>query len=123
MKERGARGAVEDLVLTWLAAFRKKRSIALYMSDALGAFGRVSAVDLMAKLHCRISGDVFGRISAAELIAKLHDRGITGDLHDAIQSWSRTRSAQNVGKSPMPWPSKPWCSRPLGSAVAEHFLC
>ena len=42
-KKRGARDAILFLVLPWLAAFREKASVALYMSDVSGAFDRVSA--------------------------------------------------------------------------------
>ena len=75
VKERGARDAVAYLVLAWLAAFREKRSIALYMSDVSGAFDRVSA---------------------ERLIAKLRARGIPEDLQDMIQSWLRKRSAHVI---------------------------
>ena len=47
IKERGARDAVAYLVLAWLAAFREKASIALYMSDVSGAFDQVSVARLM----------------------------------------------------------------------------
>ena len=75
VRERGARDAVAYLVLAWLAAFREKGSIALYMSDVSGAFDRVSAKRLMAKLRAR---------------------GIPEDLHDTIQSWLRKRSAHVI---------------------------
>ncbi len=75
VKERGARDAVAYLVLAWLAAFKEKASIALYMSDVSGAFDRVSA--------CR-------------LLDKLRAKGMPDDLIKIIQSWLRQRSARVI---------------------------
>ena len=75
LKQRGARDALAYLVLSWLAAFREKASIALYMSDVSGAFDRVSS----------------GR-----LLAKLRARGMPQDLLSIIASWLRKREAQVV---------------------------
>ena len=75
VKERGARDAVAYLVLAWLAAFKEKASIALYMSDVSGAFDRVSA--------CR-------------LLEKLRAKGMPDDLIKVIQSWLRQRSARVI---------------------------
>ena len=75
VKERGARDAVAYLVLAWLAAFKEKASIALYMSDVSGAFDRVSA--------CR-------------LLDKLRAKGMPDDLIKVIQSWLRQRSARVI---------------------------
>ena len=63
------------LVLAWLAAFREKAGIALYMSDVSGAFDRVS-VD--------------------RLLEKLLARGMPEDLLEVIQSWLRKRSAHVI---------------------------
>ena len=75
VKERGARDAVAYLVLAWLAAFKEKASIALYMSDVSGAFDRVSA---------------------SRLLSKLRAKGIPEDLLKVIQSWLRKRRAQVI---------------------------
>ena len=75
LKQRGARDALAYLVLSWLAAFREKASIALYMSDVSGAFDRVSS----------------GR-----LLAKLRAQGMPQDLLSIIASWLRKREAQVV---------------------------
>ena len=74
-KGRGARDAVAYLVLSWLMAFREKASIALYMSDVSGAFDRVSA---------------------QRLVAKLKARGMPDDVMDVIQSWLRKRTANVI---------------------------
>ena len=74
-KERGARDAVAYLVLSWLMAFKEKASIALYMSDVSGAFDRVSAPRLLAKLRAR---------------------GMPEDVVDVIQSWLRKRTAHVI---------------------------
>ena len=75
LKQRGARDALGYLVLSWLAAFREKASIALYMSDVSGAFDRVSS---------------------GKLVAKLRARGMPQDLLSIIASWLRKREAQVV---------------------------
>ena len=75
VKERGARDAVAYLVLAWLAAFREKASIALYMSDVSGAFDRVSA---------------------CHLIEKLQAKGLPGDLINVVRSWLRQRRARVI---------------------------
>ena len=74
-KERGARDAVAYLVLSWLRAFKEKASVALYMSDVSGAFDRVSATRLLAKLQAR---------------------GMPDDVIKVIQSWLRKRTANII---------------------------
>ena len=63
------------LVLSWLAAFKEKASVALYMSDVSGAFDRVSA---------------------SRLLEKLGARGIPEDLYAVIKSWLRKRLAHVI---------------------------
>ena len=75
LKHRGARDALAYLVLSWLAAFREKASVALYMSDVSGAFDHVDAKRLLAKLRAR---------------------GLPRDLLSIIASWLRKRKAQVV---------------------------
>ena len=50
-KERGARDAVLFFVLSWLHAFGLSFRVALYLSDVSGAFDRVKADRLVAKLR------------------------------------------------------------------------
>ena len=74
-KERGARDALAYLMLAWLAAFREKASIALYMSDVSGAFDRVSVARLMSKLRAR---------------------GAPEDILAVIESWLRKKRAHVI---------------------------
>ena len=50
-KERGARDLLALLMLTWLVGFDKGRKYCLYCSDVSGAFDRVKAERLTAKLR------------------------------------------------------------------------
>jgi hypothetical protein len=52
-KGRGARDAVAQLVLTWIAALARGNKIGVYCSDVSGAFDRVNAVRLIAKLRSK----------------------------------------------------------------------
>ena len=47
---RGARDALLFLVMSWLRAFAMRQRVAVYCSDVAGAFDRVSATRLCAKL-------------------------------------------------------------------------
>ena len=53
MPERGARHALAQLVLTWISMFSKRRKIAMYCSDVLGAFDKVNSRRLPGKLRAR----------------------------------------------------------------------
>ena len=83
-KKRGACDAIAYLVLSWLAAFKEKASVALYMSDVSGAFDRVSAQRLLEKLRARgMPEDVLGcHQFVASQAAKFHRgwQGIGGDV-------------------------------------------
>jgi hypothetical protein len=52
-KERGARDALAHLALVWLTALSKGRKVAVYCSDVSGAFDKVNADRLVAKLRAR----------------------------------------------------------------------
>jgi hypothetical protein len=52
-KERGARDALAHLVMVWLKTLAKGKKIAVYCSDVSGAFDRVSAQRLLAKLAAK----------------------------------------------------------------------
>ena len=53
MRERGARDALAQLVLTWISMFGKQRKIAVYCSDVSGAFDKVNSRMLLRKLRAR----------------------------------------------------------------------
>ena len=67
----GARDAILFLVLSWLAAFKEKASIADYMSDVSGAFDCVSAPRRLKKTAPQ-------------------------DVLDVISSWLRNRTANVI---------------------------
>ena len=74
-KGRGARDALAYLVLSWIEAFSRKSSFALYMSDVSGAFDRVSS---------------------KRLIQKLRAKGAPNDLLKLLSSWLRQRVAEVI---------------------------
>ena len=72
---RGARDALAYLVLTWVTALSKCRKVAVYCSDVSGAFDKVDAKRLLAKLRAQ----------------RVHENVIS-----IIASWLRRRSAYVV---------------------------
>ena len=72
---RGARDALAMLVLKWIVALAQGKRIAVYCSDVSGAFDRVSADRLVAKLKAK----------------KLHHQIIK-----VLASWLRQRTARIV---------------------------
>ena len=53
MPERSARGALAQLVLTWIYLIEKKRKVAVYCSDVFGAFDNGNSQRLTQKLRAR----------------------------------------------------------------------
>ena len=51
MKGRGARDALAFLVMSWILALNRRKSVAVYCSDVSGAFDRVRAERLLEKLR------------------------------------------------------------------------
>ena len=72
-KERGARDALAHLVLTWIKALACNRKVAVYCSDVSGAFDRVKA---------------------ERLIAKLRSKKLRNEVIDVLASWLRQRTAR-----------------------------
>ena len=66
----GSRDAVAYLMLIWLKGFQEKCRFALYMSDVSGAFDRVSADRLIAKLRARQVPDDLLKVLASWLKAR-----------------------------------------------------
>ena len=64
-RAHGARDALALYVIRWIHAFNRGRKIALYCSDVLGAFDRVSSQQLLDKLSsCGIHTDVLGVLAS-----------------------------------------------------------
>ena len=66
-KERGARGALALLMLTWLDAFRRRKRVGVYCSDVSGAFDRVDCKRMEQKLKARRIPDPMTRILSSWL--------------------------------------------------------
>jgi hypothetical protein len=73
LPERGARDALAVMVTTWLLGFQRGRKFGLYCSDVSGAFDKVDA---------------------ARLVAKLRAKGFQENILRVIASWLQKRSAQ-----------------------------
>ena len=71
-KQRGARDLLALLVLTWLVGFEQGRKFCLYCSDVSGAFDRVKA---------------------ERLVAKLQQKGVPEKWVKLFRSWLRARKA------------------------------
>ena len=74
-KKRGARDVLALLALKWVSILDKGRKIAIYCSDVSGAFDKVSAM---------------------RMIAKLQAKGIHPDIIGVIGSWLEARRASVV---------------------------
>ena len=70
--ERGARDALAVMMCTWLLGFQQGMNFGLYCSDVSGAFDKVDAQRLLAKLNAK---------------------GLRQDLLSVISSWLRKREA------------------------------
>ena len=75
LPERGARDALAVMFISWLIGFQRKRKFGLYCSDVSGAFDKVDA---------------------ARLGAKLRAKGFRKDMLQVIVSWLQQRSAHVV---------------------------
>ena len=75
LPEKGARDALAVMVCTWLLGFQQGQKFGLYCSDVSGAFDKVDA---------------------QRLLAKLRGKGFRLDMLQVIASWLRKRTAHVV---------------------------